>query len=114
MNNCKYFILLVIFFILSGHIFAVTRIVATPEPARLQYVEGDNNRITIRIFVTEDGIPVPDGTPVFLTTTLGSFVSQTIFTQNGNCIAILENFAGAGRSTINIMSGSADIILNVE
>ena len=99
---------------MSSALFAMTRITATPDVTRVIYTEGDANRVTILISVLDDTGPVPDGTAVYLTTTRGYFVSPTVYTQNGQCLAILENYDGAGRSVINIMSLSGNLVLNIE
>jgi len=110
----RYLLLLMLVLSLSSAIFAITRINATPDITRVIYTEGDANRVNIVITVFDDAQPVSDGTAVYLTTTLGNFVSPTIYTQNGQCLAILENYDGAGRSVINIMSQSGNLVLNIE
>lgn len=87
---------------------------AEARPKRLVY--GDDNRVTLSVRVTDakTGAAVPDGTSVFLYTTLGALSSTTCYTQHGEVSALLDNATGPGKAYVTITVGDTQETLMVE
>ncbi len=85
---------------------------ATAHPQRLVY--GVDNNVTITAIVqNSNGSAVPDGTPVYFNTTLGT-IPALGYTSKGQVTVLLGNTTGIGEATITITIGSNRQTLTVE
>jgi len=115
--RCAFPVLLLIGMLLLGTTMPARadntyRIDAVARPARVVYGNDNNVTITVNVHDSTGGM-VPDGTPVYFYTTLGTLPAMA-YARGGQVTVVLENHTGAGEAIISVTIGASRQTLTVE